>query len=195
MARAGVQGNLAAIAMWVLLGACLLLLGFAGVFFSTQVHDGPVRRCGSLMTTFMVLVMLGVVAQKYVDRCLDSRDEGLPQRSSRARMQPPKERHLVWSSCVFQDLAEAVSAFCKVYIGPDRTCVEGDASSVLPARKVAQDATCVCCLEDFAPSSEVAVLPCGHVYHRECIVIWSFSNSTSAGACPICRSSFEQQAV
>ncbi|CAE7429472.1 RHC1A [Symbiodinium natans] len=194
MARAGVEGRLAA--MWVLLGAGLLLLGFVGILFSTHVHDGPVRRWGGLLTTVMgVLVMLGVVAQKYVDSCLDSRDDGLPQRSSRARMQPPKERHLVWSSCVFQDLAEAVSTFCKVYIGPDRTCVEGDASSVLPARKVAQDATCVCCLEDFAPSSEVAVLPCGHVYHRECIVIWSFSNSTSAGACPICRSSFELQTV
>ena len=26
--------------------------------------------------------------------------------------------------------------------------------------------TCLCCLDDFLPTSEVAILPCGHVYHE-----------------------------
>ena len=193
MALCGVEGRLAV--MWGILGASLLLVGFVGLLCSSHVQDGPVKRSGGLLTALVfIIVMLGAFWTGVV-RCLDSREEGRSRRPSRARMQLPKERHLVWSSCVFQDLAEVVSTFCKVYIGPDRSCVEGDTSSVMPARKVAQDKTCVCCLEDFAPSSEVAVLLCGHVYHRECIMIWSFSNSTSAGACPICRSSFEQRTV
>ena len=193
MVRVGVEGRLSA--MWVILGACLLLLGFVDMFFSARLDAGPsagpVRRSAGLLPTLMGgLVILAVLAQRSVERCLERREESQPQRTESAQ----GERCLVWASCAFQDLAEAVSTFCKVYIGLDRKFVDGGLTSMLPACKVAQDKTCACCLEDFVPSSEVAVLPCGHIYHRECIMIWSLSH-TAGGACPICRTRFELPAV
>ena len=46
--------------------------------------------------------------------------------------------------------------------------------------------TCVCCLDDFTPKDTLAVLPCGHVFHEECVMKW-FLADASAGACPMCR--------
>eukprot|EP00439_Symbiodinium_sp_Y106_P041221 s743_g5.t1 len=50
--------------------------------------------------------------------------------------------------------------------------------------------TCICCLEDFEESCEVAVLPCGHVFHQECIASWAISSSRNRGSCPTCRENF-----
>ncbi|KAL2802637.1 hypothetical protein BJX63DRAFT_105969 [Aspergillus granulosus] len=47
--------------------------------------------------------------------------------------------------------------------------------------------TCAICLEDFVPaSSTVRELPCGHIYHPECIDISLTRNSS---LCPLCKKS------
>lgn len=43
---------------------------------------------------------------------------------------------------------------------------------------------CSVCLEDFEAREEVAVTPCRHMFHGECIVPWV----TKEGSCPVCRS-------
>ena len=52
--------------------------------------------------------------------------------------------------------------------------------------------TCACCLDDFQAASIIAVLPCGHVFHEDCIAHWSLAASKSANSCPTCRTSFER---
>ncbi|KAG5845371.1 hypothetical protein ANANG_G00138190 [Anguilla anguilla] len=43
---------------------------------------------------------------------------------------------------------------------------------------------CVVCLENFADSCLVMGLPCGHVFHQQCIVIWL---AAGRHCCPVCR--------
>ena len=45
------------------------------------------------------------------------------------------------------------------------------------------DAECRICFEDFGPGDEIATLDCRHAWHRKCILIWIFRNSS----CPLCR--------
>mmetsp|Transcript_30119 Transcript_30119/g.67746 ORF Transcript_30119/g.67746 Transcript_30119/m.67746 type:complete len:197 (-) Transcript_30119:20-610(-) len=68
-----------------------------------------------------------------------------------------------------------------------------EASALDPAAQVARvqdNETCSCCLDVFAQTCQVAVLPCGHVYHQACIASWSMGRSQNAGACPTCRGNF-----
>lgn len=46
---------------------------------------------------------------------------------------------------------------------------------------------CTVCMEDFALKESVRQLPCGHLYHNDCIVPWLEMHRT----CPICRKLFE----
>ena len=46
--------------------------------------------------------------------------------------------------------------------------------------------TCACCLDDFGPNDQVALLPCGHIFHEDCVMSW-FLTRASSGACPMCR--------
>merc|ERR1740122_863086 len=46
---------------------------------------------------------------------------------------------------------------------------------------------CVICFEENVIGSKVARLPCGHVYHRECIEGWLNKHCT----CPVCRYELE----
>lgn len=42
---------------------------------------------------------------------------------------------------------------------------------------------CMVCLEEFLMGSEVACLPCGHIFHGDCIVRWL----ETSHLCPLCR--------
>ncbi|XP_010552363.1 PREDICTED: E3 ubiquitin-protein ligase RING1 [Tarenaya hassleriana] len=44
-------------------------------------------------------------------------------------------------------------------------------------------AICAVCLEEFVASEKLSELPCGHYYHKECIVPRLMTRNT----CPICR--------
>ncbi|MFH1461914.1 MAG: pentapeptide repeat-containing protein [bacterium] len=50
-------------------------------------------------------------------------------------------------------------------------------------KKVFEDNTCQICLEEFVENTEIAMLPCGHIFHVECISKW-FSQKYE---CPLCR--------
>ncbi len=49
------------------------------------------------------------------------------------------------------------------------------------------NSTCSICLEDFELKEELRVLPCGHLFHTECIVPWL---TTRAANCPLCKEEF-----
>lgn len=42
---------------------------------------------------------------------------------------------------------------------------------------------CVICVEDFVEGDEVRRLPCGHIYHRECVDVWLLRSR----ACCLCK--------
>ncbi|KAI8322190.1 hypothetical protein GQ54DRAFT_297521 [Martensiomyces pterosporus] len=48
-------------------------------------------------------------------------------------------------------------------------------------------ASCVICLEDYAIGEVVRVLPCGHVFHDDCITHWLLRPKTKFHDCPMCK--------
>lgn len=42
---------------------------------------------------------------------------------------------------------------------------------------------CAVCLDEFATGSEVRRMPCSHIYHQDCIVLWLGTSNL----CPMCR--------
>ncbi|XP_022764197.1 E3 ubiquitin-protein ligase RING1-like [Durio zibethinus] len=61
--------------------------------------------------------------------------------------------------------------------------------SLLPLKKrrrledMSSKKQCSICLDEFIDGEEVALMPCGHVYHDGCIVRWLETNHM----CPLCR--------
>lgn len=49
--------------------------------------------------------------------------------------------------------------------------------------------SCSICLEDFDLKEKVRVLPCGHLFHTECILPWL---TTRVANCPLCKESFKE---
>ena len=50
-----------------------------------------------------------------------------------------------------------------------------------------KETSCSICLNDFCKGEKVSVLPCGHVFHYQCIVPWLGKQSK---VCPVCRIPF-----
>ncbi|GAB1313413.1 hypothetical protein MFIFM68171_03623 [Madurella fahalii] len=50
-------------------------------------------------------------------------------------------------------------------------------------------AKCVICVDDVARGEKVAVLPCNHFFHGDCVVPWLKLHNT----CPVCRRSVEEE--
>ncbi|XP_068182325.1 E3 ubiquitin-protein ligase RNF103 [Antennarius striatus] len=51
-------------------------------------------------------------------------------------------------------------------------------------RDVLQCSECVVCLENFVAEELLMSLPCGHVFHQQCIVVWL---AAGRHCCPVCR--------
>ena len=122
--------------------------------------------------------------------CFHDRPQSGTQPSGQG-MKPQEMRRFIWASYLYWNLGATVSVFREVQLRPHTKPVEGRSVSKLPGAKVVKDASCLCCLEEFRPLSQVAVLPCGHVYHTDCIASWSMSGSTMASQCPACRQRFD----
>ncbi|KAJ1732741.1 hypothetical protein LPJ72_003243 [Coemansia sp. Benny D160-2] len=46
---------------------------------------------------------------------------------------------------------------------------------------------CVVCLEEYAVGDDVRVLPCGHVFHDQCITPWLLRPKSRFHECPMCK--------
>lgn len=49
---------------------------------------------------------------------------------------------------------------------------------------------CACCFSSFEPDDKIALLPCAHVFHEECVVLWASMATKASEKCPLCRSDF-----
>ncbi|KAJ1664620.1 hypothetical protein IW140_004013 [Coemansia sp. RSA 1813] len=47
--------------------------------------------------------------------------------------------------------------------------------------------SCVICLEEYIVDDEVRVLPCGHVFHDQCIIPWLLRPNSKFHECPMCK--------
>lgn len=76
---------------------------------------------------------------------------------------------------------EAYGACCK----RRRSCVEGGGSSAGGRQGHEEDGEeqCTVCRVEFEDMDEVAILPCKHYYHRECIGMWLKQKKV----CPQCN--------
>mmetsp|Transcript_41045 Transcript_41045/g.76338 ORF Transcript_41045/g.76338 Transcript_41045/m.76338 type:complete len:193 (-) Transcript_41045:38-616(-) len=50
-----------------------------------------------------------------------------------------------------------------------------------------ENESCVCCLAPFVEDCQVAILPCGHIFHERCIAAWSLCE---ANTCPACKRNY-----
>mmetsp|Transcript_133812 Transcript_133812/g.317128 ORF Transcript_133812/g.317128 Transcript_133812/m.317128 type:complete len:225 (-) Transcript_133812:167-841(-) len=198
---------------WLFLGSLAVLIYAGDSFIAVQVDEDHGKFLAMLLLYGGVLVLLGAmmhavtescrrIARSTVDRDSSSVDASwsqadvLPALRSPTRESLPNQasqgsRRFIWASCTYRQLGADVSAFHTVY--SSRSCKLAVRSPVciLPAVPVVRSSTCVCCLEDFRPCSEMAVLKCGHAFHRRCIESWVLSGSSAAAACPVCRESLE----
>ncbi|CAE7211016.1 ATL72 [Symbiodinium sp. CCMP2592] len=206
---------------WLFLGSLAVLIYAGDSFLAVQVDQDHGKLLGMLLLYGGVLILLGALMHALAESCRStapttvdrdgssvdrswSQGDGLPAlrsyssdwRSSRTRESVPNQasqgiRCMIWASCTYRQLGADVSAFHTVYSSRNYKLAEGSPVSILPAVPVVRSSTCVCCLEDFRPCSAVAVLRCGHTFHRRCIESWVLSGSSSAAACPVCRESLE----
>ena len=172
---------------WVLLGLSFFVVGLLAIVTRRMVNSP--HKMGPLL-----LVCMGslTTCAALAETCLECyRDEGAESGTS-----APEARRLRWATCSFRDLTAEVAEFKEVVLRghDDKKWLEGS-TLILPPTKVRQDTGCVCCLEEFRPTSRVVVLQCGHVYHKECLSRWLLSSSAAATMCPICRICLELPSV
>ena len=99
----------------------------------------------------------------------------------------------VWASLTLAEMESASVDFRLVQFGRSPSSSPRVARNVLGrvsvpaavARRGDQPA-CACCMDDFVSEEALAMLPCGHVFHEECIMQW-FLTDLSDGVCPMCR--------
>lgn len=64
----------------------------------------------------------------------------------------------------------------------------------LPTVVLSSDALleqCTICLENMGTEEVVTTLPCDHIFHKNCIVLWLSNNNT----CPLCRSKLPKDEI
>ena len=49
------------------------------------------------------------------------------------------------------------------------------------------EVVCSICLADYVDDKMCSTLPCGHVFHRECITQWLRSGRMAGADCPLCK--------
>ena len=116
----------------------------------------------------------------------------------RAAIVDKKSCDCIWASNVFEELEFGIVdshslRFRSFHVKTGTDGAEWQQTGPAPVKSDAClfKPTCACCLDDFQPRSQVAILPCGHVFHEDCIARWSLATSKSANSCPTCRTSFE----
>ena len=50
-----------------------------------------------------------------------------------------------------------------------------------------EESMCSICLNDYEDDKMCSTLPCGHVFHRECITCWLRSGRMAGAECPLCK--------
>ena len=132
----------------------------------------------------------------YSGTCIESSDEsdasvGASKRTSSAS--PGRSWNLTCRdetrgrSC-FSSRRRVASNLGKGLLRSIRSCLRGRSPRFKrmagPPHGMREDHSCSICLENYKANSIVCGLPCGHVYHHECVLQWLHGDRH---CCPICR--------
>ena len=106
-----------------------------------------------------------------------------------------KECRCIWATCEFSVLSTQPLQYRHVQITNREDAVEWLSTTEVSGTDTAistaeMEKTCPCCLDDFQPDSQVAILPCRHVFHERCIARWSMASAKKGALCPKCRERF-----
>jgi len=115
---------------------------------------------------------------------------------------PPKIQTCVWALCSFGDLCEGRQVELREHCCQETSAKEDSGrvaqsssrsglSFLHPPRL--ENGACFVCMEDFAVSTNVAALRCGHVFCEPCMRSWAAACSAAEVACPICRMSLRAE--
>jgi len=189
---ASVQCSNAKLIVWALV---LVILSVISMLVGV-VKDAywPMVVCASM--SVLLFLLLFVVVFTKTARAEDGTVNGTEME---------KECHCVWAGYKFGELDTPTPAglvFNLVSVKTDLSDPESPSNITWTALttvsrtlsgSISSQKSCACCLEDFDVDTEVAVLPCGHVYHEECIARWVLSSAKEA-SCPTCRTPFDHAA-
>mmetsp|Transcript_35210 Transcript_35210/g.81147 ORF Transcript_35210/g.81147 Transcript_35210/m.81147 type:complete len:203 (-) Transcript_35210:89-697(-) len=171
----------------VITAVSVSLLSLAGIVIMLSVTMPGRASLPSLVTSTVLVCGLGLaLAVSYLQRHPGG------QRTENTKCL------CVWAPCRFETLiSEATELlefrYVEIRAGEAIEWVASDVVSGLPRPAAISQKTCPCCLEDFQSGSQVAVLPCLHVFHEECVARWSFAASSGPkAACPTCRAAYTQ---
>ena len=169
----------------VITAISLALLSLVGVVIILLITMPGRASLPSLIVTVMLssALLLGIIATA----C------GRTGGDRSAKM--AKECTCMWASCEFSVLSMQPLQYRHVQISNKEGTVEWLATTEVSGADTAistaeMEKTCPCCLDDFQPDSQVAILPCRHVFHERCIARWSMASAKKGALCPKCRERF-----
>nr|XP_023016091.1 E3 ubiquitin-protein ligase RNF181-like [Leptinotarsa decemlineata] len=76
------------------------------------------------------------------------------------------------------------SVFDELNVGTTAPPASRSAVEALPTEKITSEGSkCPICLKEHPKGESVKKLPCGHLYHKDCILPWL----SKTNSCPVCR--------
>lgn len=106
----------------------------------------------------------------------------------------------IWARALYKNLDESVrfSSMKVVRIKGERPIVKclGDVQDIHKGLAVLRiGKNCSCCLKEYEPEDDVAVILCGHLYCEQCLAEWVCSGKKAGSMCPICRFDFTLESI
>ncbi|CAE7261356.1 unnamed protein product [Symbiodinium natans] len=176
----------------------LLLSGIFLAVLATAVAFHPEMHSANVQSRWMVVLIYPVAITAFsgaaciaIDNYDEHREVEVTDWAEPAQSAAQKVVRRIWASELFGKLETSRLEFFSHFAqrGPP---VEWASASPAPwvCTTPVLVKTCLCCLDDFEDTSQVAILPCGHVFHDACIQAWSLSLAEAASSCPACRAHF-----
>ncbi|OLQ15651.1 hypothetical protein AK812_SmicGene35 [Symbiodinium microadriaticum] len=171
---ASVQCSNAKLVAW---GLVLVLLSVLSMLVGVvKGAHWPMAICASV-SVLLFLLLFVVVFTKTTD--------AQARTDPADAMEMQKEHHCVWAACKFGELeATCTSPIFSLLLvkndpgGPsdssdlDTNIVTWTTLTTVGHRLtgvISRQRACACCLEDYHMDSDVALLPCGHIYHQDAV--------------------------
>mmetsp|Transcript_99595 Transcript_99595/g.253141 ORF Transcript_99595/g.253141 Transcript_99595/m.253141 type:complete len:237 (+) Transcript_99595:89-799(+) len=91
-----------------------------------------------------------------------------PRREVHRRRRLPRRNAMAWGPGMFPLPTHAAAAPVQVRIDPAFV----ECHTIMSRYRGGGDVQCVICVDDLSEGDVVRTLPCGHVYHKECVDSW-----------------------
>ncbi|CAJ1461654.1 unnamed protein product [Effrenium voratum] len=152
---------------------------------------GDLRFWQAGLELFLALEFAGVApAAKWRDAALEEVDEEARERAKQQAQQRKLEEDRKHNKGRFGDavtplsLGEMLASQGMVLLNEDsRPGMSRDAQHELRVKTVMEEDICVVCQEAMPLGSKAKAMPCGHLFHDDCLLSWV----QKSNSCPTCR--------